>query len=596
MQRRRRTSIGSRLSLLVAGLAGGVMLLIVATVASHEQGEQLDYIAHVQDRIGEYIAPLLAEELRNGHHDDVRHLVLGLKDFNFLAFAELVAAGDTISAGVRLPADQVIRTLAVTLPVGDPAAQLRVQFDRSRVRAAVFEHTRTETTYSLLLVLIAATATVVLFRTMVTRHLDGLAEYARSLTLDTLEREHRLKRKRRGAPDELDRIHEAIDTMRRNLLHEVAARREAERRLHGMQRMEVVGRLAAGVAHDFNNLLAGIMGTAETIVREARTPDVRGYGEMIVGTSRRAADLTGRLLSFSRQAPVAVVPRDLHGIVDDVCAILSRSIDKKITLAKELCAGQPRVAADHSQLESALFNLCLNARDAMPDGGVLTIGTALVRAAGAGGDMVEISVADTGQGIPDDVRDAVFEPFFTTKKQGTGTGLGLASAAATVRDHGGTIGFDSKVGHGTVFRIRLPLVAAEVPERQRDSDTVVLGAGLVLVIDDESTVRSLLERNLLELGYGVLSAEDGAAGLEVYRRHAGEIDVVLLDMIMPNMDGARTFAAIRELDPDARVVITTGYADDASLDALIAAGALGVLRKPFLFADLSRVVAEATAR
>jgi len=291
-----------------------------------------------------------------------------------------------------------------------------------------------------------------------------------------------------------------------------------------------------------------------------------------------------------------VGPRDLHEIISDVCAILERSMDKRITLVTELGAEQPLVSADQAMIQSAILNLGLNARDAMPDGGVLTIRTARGRAEGAAGDQVEISVIDTGAGIAAELRDSVFEPFFTTKSPGKGTGLGLASVAATIREHDGTITFDSEEGRGTVFKVRLPLTAGPVADEAESGVDVIKGTGVVLVIDDEAAVRNTLCQSLTVLGYRVVCADDGAAGLETYRRRADEIDVVILDMVMPKLDGAQTLEALRRFDPDVRVVIATGYSDNAALDTVLAAGVDGLLRKPFLYAELSQIVAQAVTR
>ncbi len=384
------------------------------------------------------------------------------------------------------------------------------------------------------------------------------------------------------------------------VFRDVTRQQQVESQLLQSQKMESIGALAGGVAHDFNNMLGGITSAAELLGMElAEQAEARQYVDLILRTTGRAAELTRKLLAFSRKGKVVAVPLDLHHCIGDACALLERSIDRRIKLVRELQAQFTTVLGDASQLQNIVLNLGLNARDAMPDGGTLTISTRNTQLdqtyCGASpfkiqpGLYLEISVRDTGIGMAPEVQRRLFEPFFTTKPTGRGTGLGLAAVYGAVRDHNGAITVYSEPGHGAVFHVYFP-VADAAPVARPAREELVLGFGTVLVVDDEDVIRQTATTMLEALGYQVLTATNGREGLEQYRRHLGEINVVLLDMVMPEMNGQACFREIRRLDPHARIIICSGFTRDADITQLFSEGLAGYLQKPYRRVDLSREV------
>jgi CheY-like chemotaxis protein len=324
---------------------------------------------------------------------------------------------------------------------------------------------------------------------------------------------------------------------------------------------------------------------------------------VISTAAERAADLTRKLLAFARKGPETLVPVDVHETVNGVKQILERTIDKGIQIEVALGADHAVVKGDRSQLENAVLNLCLNARDAMPEGGRLEISTSVVDISRAGrlvgifvvdpGRYLRLGVSDTGSGIDPALLPKVFEPFFTTKEPGKGTGLGLASVYGTVKTHGGAIDVDTDLGRGTTFHIYLPLLAGVVPAPVSRVVPPVQGSGMVLVIDDEEIVREITSRMLERLGYDVVLASNCDEGVEVLRSRPGQIDAVVLDMIMPGKSGRQCFHLMRELDPNVKVILASGYTRGEDVGDLIALGLAGFLRKPFRSSDLAKMLARA---
>jgi PAS domain S-box-containing protein len=376
-----------------------------------------------------------------------------------------------------------------------------------------------------------------------------------------------------------------------------------EAQLRQAQKMDAIGQLAGGVAHDFNNLLLGIMGNAEllemTLPPESPEAD---YARDIQTASSRAAELTKQLLTFSRKGRMRTVQVDLHSIIAEVVSLLDRSIDKRIRIIQRLEASPAVVSGDLTQLHSAILNLAVNARDAMPEGGELTLVTRSVQldeSYGADraeditpGPYVEINVTDTGVGMDDDVQSHLFEPFFTTKEQGAGTGLGLASVYGCVKNHEGTIRVYSEPGRGSTFKVLLPLSPEAATSAAAARRAPVHGHGHILVIDDEETVRRFTSRALTHLGYHVSCCSDGEEGVEFFRANHAEIDLVILDLIMPKLSGDEVFNLLKAIDPDVRVLVASGFTRNGTADALISSGALGFLNKPFRLDELSREVAQ----
>jgi len=386
------------------------------------------------------------------------------------------------------------------------------------------------------------------------------------------------------------------------MLTDATERELLEVQIRASQKLEAMGRLASGVSHDLNNLLTPILGNAELLLMEelGGTADHRALAQEIVNASIKAAELTKQLLAYARKGKFQVVTVDIHRSIHEISSLLQRSIGKFIEIQEDLQAARPVVMGDPSQIHGALLNLAVNARDAMTNGGTLTLSTRMVIADNetcrrlsheiTPGQYVEIRVADTGTGMTNDVRKHLFEPFFTTKQVGKGTGLGLAAVYGCVKNHHGTIKVESEPGKGTTFSILLPSVGKSVDEDHKVG-VFTHGSGHILVVDDEETVRSFLARTLDRLGYKVTLCQDGMSAVEFFKDHHGEIDLVILDIIMPNLDGKETLALLKAVDPSVRVLIESGYATDKTASECMQQGALGFIAKPCQIEDLAKAVA-----
>lgn len=392
-------------------------------------------------------------------------------------------------------------------------------------------------------------------------------------------------------------------------------RSREEEEIVEVQKMESMGQLAGGIAHDFNNLLAAIIGNAELALESVDEAPVtltlaHECLEDVLGAASRAQDLVRQLLGFARRGNWEESPADVAAVVGEVVQLLSRTFDPNIDIDVDTAEGL-YVLGDRSQLFQMLMNLCLNGRDAMAGGGRLTVTARLSdpperrSATGESGRQVLITVRDTGQGMDEETRERIFEPFFTTKETGRGSGLGLAVVYGIVTSHGGRIAVRSEPGSGTTFRVALPAMT-EAPPAAEDLTATVLpgvlaetrrsGRDLVLVIDDEAMVRRGLRRMVQALDFNVLEAEDGPSGVALFREHGARIALVILDLVMPGMDGSQVLAVLRGVDPLVKVVIVSGYHDDAKVNTLTQAGAAGFVPKPFTGAQLRFALEAALTR
>ncbi len=384
-----------------------------------------------------------------------------------------------------------------------------------------------------------------------------------------------------------------------SLALDITERTHLEERLRRAETLEALGQLAGGIAHDFNNQLVGIMGFADLLDRRVEDQKARSYAAAIRKATQRSADLVAKLLAFARKGTPQSEPVDLHALVTEVITLLKRSIDKRITLVSHLDAPATTTLGDQTLLQSALLNLAVNGRDAMPDGGTLTFATSLLDIDEAGarpeglepGRYIRISVTDTGTGMDAATRDHIFEPFFTTKH--TGTGMGLATTYGAIRSHHGAIRVTSAPGSGSEFELLLPLVehrhtvSAPVPpkpEPRRPSR--------ILVVDDEPVVRDVLSTVLRELGHEVLTFGDGERAVDHYRQRWRDIDLVIFDMVMPKLDGTRLFEQLRQINPAVRALLSSGYALQNDTSNVADAGVLGFLHKPY---DIDTVEAKVRA-
>ena len=390
-----------------------------------------------------------------------------------------------------------------------------------------------------------------------------------------------------------------ITLIARDLTHQKAV----ETQLVHAQKMEAVGTLAGGVAHDFNNLLSVIIGQAELAkARIDRSERVLASLDAITAAAGRGAELTSRLLGFARAKPADLRPTDVKELIHRVRQLLARTLDRAIDIRQHLPPDLPAILADAGQVELAMLNLCINARDAMPRGGTLTLSAAhAVQADPAAvpkegcrpGPWVRISVADTGTGITSEVRTHLFEPFFTTKERGRGTGLGLAMVyGVVVRGHAGRVGLETEVGQGSRFDLYFPVSptrATPTPRAPRQEAPHAAGNETILVIDDDEAVRTVIREGLREHGYRVLEATDGPSGLAAIEAEP-EVALVVLDMILPHMGGREVFRRLREARPGLPVVLSTGFSDEGDAREVLAQGGDGLLSKPYQPAVLAREV------
>jgi CheY-like chemotaxis protein len=368
--------------------------------------------------------------------------------------------------------------------------------------------------------------------------------------------------------------------------------------------MEAIGRLAGGIAHDFNNLVQAIGGYTEILLR--RLPDydpLRRNAEEIKKAGDRAAALTRQLLAFSRQQVLQPKVLDLNMVVANIDQLLRRLIGEDVVLRTELATDLGPVRADAAQLEQVLMNLAVNARDAMPEGGTLTIRTQNVDLSSSdqrepftviAGPYVLLSVGDTGLGMTPEIRARAFEPFFTTKEPGRGTGLGLSTVYGVVKQSGGYIWLDSEQGQGTALRIYLPRVQERALSEVRRAPQVSVprGTETVLLVEDEEGVRDLIREWLAGHGYHVLAATNGLEALDVAARADGRIDLLVADVVMPQMGGPALAQRLLALRPDLKVIYVSGYADDALGDRQVLEAGAAFIQKPFPLDTLVRKVRE----
>jgi two-component system, cell cycle sensor histidine kinase and response regulator CckA len=384
---------------------------------------------------------------------------------------------------------------------------------------------------------------------------------------------------------------------------DITEKKKMEAQFLRAQRLENIGTLAGGIAHDLNNVLAPILMSCEMLQMQARDEITRNLVVMIKGGAERGADLVRQVLSFARGVEGRRIAVQARHLIREMVNIARETFPKSIRIESHVQKDLWIVSGDPTQLHQVLLNLCVNARDAMPTGGELTItaDNVSVETLRPGRDQdikpgpyLVIKVTDTGTGIPPEIRERIFEPFFTTKEVGKGTGLGLSTTLGIVKSHGGIINIDSEPGKGTTFEIWLPAqdcgeqTAAPVGETR-----LPRGNGeQVLVVDDELSLRTLTRQTLEAHGYAVLTASNGAEAITIYSKHKDEIDVVLTDILMPEMDGVTLTLALRKMNPDALVIATCGFADKEHHSKAIGAGAKKFLAKPYTAETLLNSLAE----
>jgi len=385
------------------------------------------------------------------------------------------------------------------------------------------------------------------------------------------------------------------------VMRDVTREREVQIQVQQQERLAAVGQLAAGIAHDFNNILTTIIGFAQLA---QGAPDISSSVktdlEHIAQQGHRAARLVRQILDFSRRSTIERRPMDLVSFVKETIKFLERTIPETIRIGLHYEPGDHLVNGDPAQLHQMLVNLAVNARDAMPGGGELRLALSrLTLEPGEPppctdmppGEYIALSVSDTGVGIPAEILPRIFEPFFTTKEVGQGTGLGLAQVYGIVKQHDGFIDVTSQVGIGTTVTVYLPSLAGPQVQAAEEVEEIPKGHGeTVLLVEDDPAVLQAGQAMLEHLGYRVLTAQDGREALTVHAQHRGEIDLVISDMVMPGMGGEELFHVLRQRDPLLGVVLITGYPLGEEITRLRAEGIVDWVQKPFMMAELARVV------
>jgi len=388
------------------------------------------------------------------------------------------------------------------------------------------------------------------------------------------------------------------------VIHDVTERKRLEEQFRQAQKMDAVGRLAAGIAHDFNNLLTAILGTTELMLEDLPSEGAEREGLLdIRSAAERAAVLTRQLLTFSRQQVVSPQLLRLNELVSDLGKLLRRLLGEDVAIRTTLAPDCGSVKADQGQLEQVIVNLAVNARDAMPNGGRLALETRNVDLDGdyptervtiPAGRYVMLAVTDSGTGMDVQTKARIFEPFFTTKPVGKGTGLGLATVYGVVQQSGGHIWLYSELGHGTSFKIYLPRVDAVQPTPVAEERLAAArdGTETVLVAEDEDAVRHIIAKALEARGYRVLTARDGVEALALAGRHAGQIDLLVSDVVMPDMNGRELSRQLTEARPTVKTLYLSGYTDDAMLHRGVLQEGVPFLQKPFSLDALACKVRE----
>jgi PAS domain S-box-containing protein len=377
-------------------------------------------------------------------------------------------------------------------------------------------------------------------------------------------------------------------------------KRKLESELHQAQKMESIGTLAGGIAHDFNNLLMGIQGRTSLIMAELDSYHHHlEHLHEIEKYVKSATELTRQLLGFARGGKYEVKPVDLNDLIVKSSEMFGRT-RKEITIYRKTQPDIWTVEADRSQIEQVLLNLYVNAWQAMAGGGEISIETENVNLDDAfvapysvpAGNYVKISVSDSGMGIAADIQERIFDPFFTTKQHGRGTGLGLASAYGIIKNHDGIITVSSQVGHGATFTFYLPASQKSLSAQEPSTPGPLRGTGTILMIDDEKLILDVGVQMLSGLGYTVWAAEDGHKGLEIYAEKQAEIDLVILDLIMPKFSGENVFDQLKGIDPNAKVLLSSGYSMDGHAKTLMQRGCDGFIQKPFTLNEISHKISE----
>ncbi|MFW5959773.1 MAG: response regulator [Chitinivibrionales bacterium] len=390
----------------------------------------------------------------------------------------------------------------------------------------------------------------------------------------------------------------------RGIIIDITERKKFQEQLSRSERLEATGQLAGGIAHDFNNMLGGIINMSELLKQNFDNPLRRNeYLEMILETASRASDLTTNMLTFARQDTIRKKPCSINKAINQAIDLLEHSIDKRVDIRKNLNAESTIVKGDISQLQNMLLNLGINSSHAIDKNGIIEFSTGTVELSStyctkSGFDLkpgkhIRIDVKDNGCGIAPEHTDHIFEPFFTTKEKGKGTGLGLSAVYGIVKSHYGEINLESSSGEGTLFSIHLPVSEESIESGDRENFTPAYGHGRILVADDDRVIRRAAVLILEKYGYSIVTAEDGNETLEIFKKENKDLDLVVMDIQMPGKDGKECFFRMKEIDPEVKVILSSGYSRNEDIQELTDKGLQGFIHKPYRSHELTRIVAEA---
>ena len=365
------------------------------------------------------------------------------------------------------------------------------------------------------------------------------------------------------------------------------------------QKMEAIGQLAGGVAHDFNNQLGGIIGSAELIKYNTDNEKILKYSNMILQAAQSSANLTKQLLAFARKGKETSMPVDLNKTIIQITQLLQRSLDKRIDIVHDFQSINAFTIGDPTQLENALLNIAINASHAMSEGGKITFSTSIEDLSEEDVEKyglqektcAKVSISDTGTGMSQEIMERIFEPFFTTKDKNKGTGLGLSATYGAVQQHNGHIYVESTIGEGTTFTLLLPASQEKAITKDEETKIEDFTETKVLLIDDESVILFTVSELLTELGCEVETAQEGLKGIEIFEKDPDSFDVVILDNIMPHMNGLEVFRKLREIKDDVKVVLASGYSEEKA-QTLLDSGVKAFIRKPYTMATLAKVLGE----
>ncbi len=384
---------------------------------------------------------------------------------------------------------------------------------------------------------------------------------------------------------------------------DITERKNLEQQLNQSEKMDILAQLSGGIAHDFNNMLGGIMGNADMLLTQLpQNSPYKDYVNLIIDGSEKASELVGKLMAFSRKTDSAKIKIDLNDSLKDISTTLSRISRNNIKIITNFKSNDPYILADSPSLQSVLLNICVNSKEAMPEGGNISISTENVFLDETyiktcvhkvtPGDYIEVDISDTGSGIDKNIIDKIFDPFFSTKTDSNHQGLGLSTVFGNVKNLNGTINVFSEKGKGTSFRIYFPVLKTDSPKFSAENDNLIYGNDCLLLIDDEDIIRKTAYEQLLYLGYSTLMSDEGLRGINIYRAEKNRIAAVILDLIMPNQNGIDVYKKLLEINPEVKVLFTSGFSRDASLDELLMSKNTGFIKKPFRLSPLSKAIAK----